>query len=121
MQCAAKIANEHLHSLAPKQDVTTQWRQHVDAWHEAHSVWAEPCNSWMEYKGRIQLWSGSMLHMIKTLRTLRYEDYEIRWRGDNRFAFLEDGRTRIELQREKGEDVDLAPFIRMMDEPWVLE
>ncbi|KAJ9201546.1 hypothetical protein DTO164E3_3439 [Paecilomyces variotii] len=30
LQCAAKISLENLHSLVPKQEVTTQWRRHVD-------------------------------------------------------------------------------------------
>ncbi|KAL4993015.1 cyclohexanone monooxygenase [Aspergillus recurvatus] len=121
LQCAAKLSFENLHSMAPKQEATTQWRRHVDDWHKANSVWAEDCRSWMKYNGKIQVWSGSMLHMIKTLRTPRYEDYEIVRRDQDMWKFLGDGRTLLELRRENGEQVDMAPFCRIGDEPWVLE
>ncbi|CAG8904552.1 unnamed protein product [Penicillium egyptiacum] len=121
VQCAAKISNENLHSLTPKQSVTTQWRQHVDTWHDGHSVWAESCQSWMKYNERIQLWSGSMLHMIKTLKTPRFEDYDIKYQEENMWSYLGDGRTRSELKREQGQQVDMAPFMRIQDEPWSVE
>ncbi|KAL2862203.1 flavin-containing monooxygenase [Aspergillus lucknowensis] len=121
LQCAAKISAENLHSLAPKQDVTSQWRRHVDTWHQKNSVWAEDCPSWMKYKGKIQIWSGSMLHMIKTLRVPRFEDFDIVRRDGDMWAFMGDGRTLLEIRRERGEDVDMAPFVRRCDEPWVLE
>ncbi|KAI2673487.1 hypothetical protein CBS147333_8338 [Penicillium roqueforti] len=121
LQCAAKISNENLHSLTPKQSVTTQWRRHVDTWHDEHSVWAESCESWMKYNNRIQLWSGSMLHMLKTLKTPRFEDYEIKYLDENMWSYLGDGRTALELKREQGQDVDMAPFMRIRDESWSLE
>ncbi|KAI9368961.1 cyclohexanone monooxygenase [Aspergillus egyptiacus] len=121
LQCAAKISAENLHSLTPKQGVTTQWRRHVDTWHDANSVWAEPCPSWMKYNGRIQLWPGSMLHMIKSLKCPRFEDYEIKHREDNMWSYLGDGRTALELKKEQGIPVDMAPFMRIRDEPWSVE
>ncbi|KAJ5150457.1 uncharacterized protein N7500_010646 [Penicillium coprophilum] len=122
LQCAAKISLENLHSLTPRQDATSQWRRHVDAWHAKNSVWTEDCKSWMKYKGKIQIWSGSMLHMIKTLRAPRFEDFEIVRRDEgNMWEFLGDGRTLLEMRRERGEDVDMSPFCRIRDEPWELE
>ncbi|RAH41072.1 flavin-containing monooxygenase [Aspergillus brunneoviolaceus CBS 621.78] len=121
LQCAAKISNEGLHSLTPKQAVTTQWRRHVDTWHDTHSVWAESCQSWMKYNGRIQLWPGSMLHMLKSLKSPRFEDYDIKYCEQNMWAYLGEGRTVTELRREKGEAVDMAPFMRTHDEPWSVE
>ncbi|KAL2802551.1 cyclohexanone monooxygenase [Aspergillus granulosus] len=121
LQCVAKLSHENLHSLAPRQDATSQWRQHVDGWHRENSVWAENCSAWMKYKGKVQIWAGSMLHMIKTLRTPRFEDFEIVRRDENMWGFLGDGRTLLEIRRENGEEVDMAPFCRIRDEPWVLE
>lgn len=101
--------------------MTTQWRRHVDTWHDTHSVWAESCQSWMKYNGRIQLWPGSMLHMLKSLKSPRFEDYDIKSREQNMWAYLGEGRTVTELRREKGEAVDMAPFMRIHDEPWSVE
>ncbi|KAJ9243859.1 hypothetical protein DTO169E5_2201 [Paecilomyces variotii] len=117
LQCAAKITLENLHSLISKQEATTQWHRHVDDWHKQNSVWAEPCESWMKYREKIQLWSESMLHMIKTLGTPRYEDYEIIRRDKDMWRFLGNGRTLLELRQEMGQDVDMAPFTRISDEP----
>jgi hypothetical protein len=75
----------------------------------------------MKYKGKVQIWAGSMLHMIKTLRTPRFEDFEIVRRDENMWGFLGGGRTLLEIRSENGEEVDMAPFCRIRDEPWVLE
>lgn len=62
-----------------------------------------------------------MLHMIKSLKSPRFEDYEIRYREDNMWSYLGDGRTALELKREQGQSVDMAPFMRLADEPWSVE
>ena len=74
MQRCAKHAEENLHSLEVCQEPTTQYLLHSYTWHNAKSVWAEDCRSWYKNNkldGRIQLWCGSMLHLLKTLRTPR--------------------------------------------------
>lgn len=62
-----------------------------------------------------------MLHMLKTLKTPRFEDYEIKYLDENMWSYLGDGRTALELKREQGQDVDMAPFMRIRDESWSLE
>ena len=81
--------------------MTTQWIQHVETWHRTKSVFAEECRSWMKWKGRVQLWSGSMLHMMKTLERPRWEDYEIQPGEGNIWGWLGDGTT--ERERKAGE------------------
>lgn len=65
--------------------------------------------------------------MMKTLKSPRWEDYEIRRRDGERgegnmWAFLGAfGRTELEMAAEKGVDVDLSPFLRNGDKNWDLE
>ncbi|KAL9638316.1 MAG: hypothetical protein Q9164_001621 [Protoblastenia rupestris] len=121
LQAALKISTENLHSLEPSQSVTDDYLEHVETWHRLKSVWAESCQSWVKYNDRVALWCGSMIHMLKTLRVPRWEDYVIRRRARNMWEFLGDGRTEREVCKEKGENVDLAPWMRNQDVPWTLD
>ncbi|KAF6228775.1 hypothetical protein HO173_011622 [Letharia columbiana] len=124
MQCCVKIAEENLHSLEVCQSPTTQYLLHSYTWHNAKSVWAEDCRSWYKDNkpnGRIQLWCGSMMHLLKTLRTPRWEDYRIKRRDANMWTFLGNGRIELEVEGEKGKEVDWAPYIRNADVPWSLD
>lgn len=117
---------EHIVSMQPLQAPTTQINAHLDAWHKKYSVWAEECRSWYKDNkphGRVYVWPGSMLHHLKTLRTPRFEHYQLRYEDEgNMWAFLGNGRTDLELLREQGvEGVDLAPYIRNEDSDWTLE
>lgn len=71
---------------------------------------------------------NQVLHMMKTLKSPRWEDYEIRRRdGDlngegNMWAFLGGpGNTELEAAAAKGMNVDLSPFVRGDDYPWDVE
>lgn len=123
LQCALKISTENLHSLAPAQTPTNAYLEHVETWHRTKSVWAESCKSWVKYNGRVALWCGSMVHMLKTLRTPRWEDYEFKRRDANMWTFLGDGRTEREVMKVSpgGEDIDLAPWMRNGDVGWSIE
>ncbi|EWG55858.1 hypothetical protein FVEG_13800 [Fusarium verticillioides 7600] len=107
-----------------KQLPTTQWNEHLDNWHNKYSVWAGNCRSWYKANrkdGRVYIWPGSMLHLLKTMKTPRFEDFNITYRSDNVWDFLGNGRTQIEELDERGADVDLAPFIRDQDVPWAID
>ena len=77
-----------------------------------------------------------MVHMLKTLRVPRWEDYEIRRRegggggeegkagkAGNMWAFLGDGRTEREVRKGEpgGEGIDLAPWMRVEDTEWTID
>ncbi|RYP07695.1 hypothetical protein DL764_002357 [Monosporascus ibericus] len=124
IQACQKISSERLHSIVPKVEPTRQYMEFSAAWHKEFSVWAEGCRSWYKNHcrdgGEVMLWCGSMLHMMKTLRSPRWEDYEIMRRdggsgGGNMWAFLGLGKTQLELEAERGLEVDLSPFIRLND------
>lgn len=86
-------------------------------------MWAEPCRSWYKDNkadGPVQLWCGSMLHLLKTLRVPRWEDYEIVRRDENMWAFLGAGRIELERASDEGEEVDYSPYIRNGDVEWSL-
>ncbi|KAI1502626.1 cyclohexanone monooxygenase [Biscogniauxia marginata] len=131
IQACLKLSTERLHSVVPKADPTDQYMAFSASWHKEKSAWGEDCKSW--YKnggsadGEVMLWCGSMLHMMKTLKSPRWEDYEIRRRDGeggkgNMWAFLGGpGRTELEMVSEKGTNVDLSPFVRNGDEPWDVE
>lgn len=46
------------------------------------------------------------------------EDYNIRYRYKNRFAFLGDGRVKAHI---KGDTMGLAPYVRGSDHPWSID
>lgn len=60
------------------------------------------CRSWFK-NGKIHgpvtaIWPGSRLHYFETLKEPRFEDFDIRYhRNGNRFAYLGNGYTHIEL------------------------
>ncbi|KAI1066746.1 hypothetical protein LB506_012151 [Fusarium annulatum] len=124
MQCCIKMQNEGIKAMEVKQLPTTQWNEHLDNWHTKYSVWAGNCRSWYKANksdGRVYIWPGSMLHLLKTMKTPRFEDFNITYRNDNMWSFLGNGRTQIEELAEEGVDVDLAPFIRDQDVPWTID
>ncbi|RVX71029.1 hypothetical protein B0A52_03394 [Exophiala mesophila] len=122
VQCVDKMQREKIKSLEVKQKPTTDFNNHLDAWHKKHSVWAEDCRSWYKKNkkdGRVYIWGGSLLHLLKTLRTPRFEHYEIRYKNeDDTWAFLGNGLTEADVI---GTVEKLTPFIRNSDVPWVID
>ncbi|KAL9595235.1 MAG: hypothetical protein Q9219_006569 [cf. Caloplaca sp. 3 TL-2023] len=121
LQCALKISSENIHSLEPLQTVTNEYLEHIETWHRTKSVWAENCKSWVKYNGHVALWCGSMIHMLKTLRVPRWEDFFIRRKAGNMWKFLGDGSTEREVLHNQGQQVDLAPWMRNEDSAWTVD
>lgn len=58
------------------------------------------------------------IHFLKTIKEPRYEDYDIRYRYGNRFAFLGNG----EIKANTTKDVlGLSTYVRDGDEEWSVE
>jgi hypothetical protein len=124
LQCCQRIQEDRIRALEVRQAPTTQINQHLDAWHRELSVWAEDCRSWYKDNkphGRVYIWPGSMLHHLKTLKTPRFEHYDVRYLDENMFTFLGNGRIDLEFEQERGGEVDLAPYIRNEDVQWSLD
>jgi hypothetical protein len=70
--------------------------------------------------GRIYLWPGSMLHILKFLKRPRFEHFNITYKDEaNPFAFLGNGLTIGEEKYDKNVPV---PYIRNSeDEQWDIE
>ncbi|KIW29741.1 uncharacterized protein PV07_05530 [Cladophialophora immunda] len=93
-----KCQMEHIRSIAPKADVTAEFREHSDLFLK-RTVWNQKCRSW--YKGGTidglpRLYPASRAHFVETMQP-RYEDFEIKYESSNRFHFWGNGFTVREL------------------------
>ncbi|KAL6849718.1 hypothetical protein ACO1O0_009261 [Amphichorda felina] len=115
-----KIQHDNIRSIAVKQDALNEIYTHFDEFHKT-TVFQEECRSWFKdgkIKNRIYLWPGPTIHFLKSIKDPRFEDYDIRWRYGNRFAFLGDG----EVKANKTKDVlGLSTYVRDSDHEWGVE
>ncbi|KAH8901734.1 cyclohexanone monooxygenase [Thozetella sp. PMI_491] len=112
-----KMQSDRIAALDVKEDIATKLNEYIDAWCET-SVFSGPCRSWYKnntVNGKPMVWGGSSLHFLKTIKTPRWEHYNIRYLDDNPWAFLGNGRVHAELVR----DLDcMTPYLRNADTPW---
>lgn len=88
-----KTQIEGIKSLAPRMDVTYQFRQHADLFLK-RTAWTSPCRSWFKQgrtDGQAAIYPGSRLHFFDLMAAPRYEDFDIEYCNDNRFSFLGNG------------------------------
>lgn len=58
------------------------------------------------------------MHYMKTIKEVKWEHYDHRYRSRNMWSYLGNGRVRAEVLR----DVDkLAPYMRNADVPWEID
>ncbi|KAB8748971.1 hypothetical protein FH972_026522 [Carpinus fangiana] len=120
IQLIKKMQNEGVKSWCPRQDVTDSFNEHVQEWIK-HTVWKEGCRSWYRNNetGRVNaVWPGSSLHYLHTIRTPRYEDFEIEHANKaNQWGWLGMGYT-VESRHET---LDKSPYIneRNIDVKWL--
>ncbi|KIW77772.1 hypothetical protein Z517_07605 [Fonsecaea pedrosoi CBS 271.37] len=119
---ALKMQAERIKSLEPKRIATDQFQEHMHKFHKK-SVWGQPCRSWYKngkMDGAPQLWCGTALSYIKTIRNPRFEDFDIEYESPNRWAFLGNGKIQAHNGLSDGTpDIQgLAPYIRNADTPW---
>ncbi|KAL1310668.1 hypothetical protein AAFC00_000934 [Neodothiora populina] len=100
-----KAQIEGIKSLAPRADVSRQFRQHADLFLQ-RTAWTSPCRSWFKQgrtHGQVAMYPGSRVHHLELLKAPRYEDFEIEyWNQGNRFAFLGNG---FEVREGDGRDI----------------
>jgi cation diffusion facilitator CzcD-associated flavoprotein CzcO len=106
-----KMAYEDIASVAPKQDVVDEFVRYGDQIHKT-LTWTGGCRSWYKanrVNGRVTAtFAGSAILYEKLVNgRLRPEDFEIKYRSANRWAFLGNGFTPYELQ----EGNDLSYYI----------
>lgn len=105
-----KIASENIKSVVPRAAVVDELITYGDQIHK-RMVWTDSCKSWFKRNtidGRVTAaFAGSALVFKQLISEIRGEDFEIDYRGSNRWAFLGNGFTSIELNHEN----DLAWYI----------
>lgn len=105
-----KAAVEQIKSIVPKQSATDEFNRYGDKIQQT-LTWTGSCRSWYKNNridGRVTAtWPGSSLLYKSMISELRPEDFEIEYRERNRFAFMGNGFTVLELD----DDADLGFYI----------
>lgn len=112
-----KMQHEGIKSMAVKQEALTDIYEHFDEFHKT-TVWQENCRSWFKdnkRENRIYLWPGPTVHFLKSLKDPRFEDYDIKYRYKNRFAFLGNGSVKAMSTQDA---LGLATYVRNSDHDW---
>ncbi|KAI0410044.1 hypothetical protein F4802DRAFT_543132 [Xylaria palmicola] len=103
----------NIRTFAPKEEAVRDFVAFKDHFMK-RTVWADACHSWYKNRddGRIAaLWPGSTLHYVECLKSVRLDDFDIRYAG-NRFAWLGNGHSQTELDNT----ADWAYYIREHDD-----
>lgn len=88
-----KAQVEDIKSYTPRMDLSKQFRQHADLFLK-RTAWTSPCSSWFKQgkvDGQAVVYPGSRLSFMHLMERPRYEDFDIEYWDDNRFAFLGNG------------------------------
>lgn len=95
-----KVQAENIKSFAPSARAVKDLYNHT---HELMKrlVWSSACRSWFK-NGKTHgpvtaIYPGSRLHFHEMLENVRWEDYDIAYRTNNRFQFMGNGYTQTEL------------------------
>ncbi|EOO00866.1 putative 4-hydroxyacetophenone monooxygenase protein [Phaeoacremonium minimum UCRPA7] len=120
-----KIQHENIKSISVQQEAVDDIYAHFDEFHKT-TVFQEECRSWFKdgkIKNRIYLWPGchvllQTIHFLKTIKEPRFEDYRIKYRYGNRFAYLGNGEVKANVTKDyKG----LSTYVRDSDYDWDVE
>ncbi|KAF2713478.1 cyclohexanone monooxygenase [Pleomassaria siparia CBS 279.74] len=121
LKCAKRMQLEQIKALEVKEEPTRQLNAWIDEWHKG-SVWNANCKSWYKNNivgGKLWIWGGSALHYMNTIREVKYEHYDVRYKdGGNMWDHLGNGRVKAEVEHTFDK---LAPYIRNQDSPWTIE
>lgn len=105
-----KVATENIKSIVPKSAVVDELISYGDQIHKT-LIWSDSCTSWFKRNipnGRVTgAFAGSALLFRHLISEIRAEDFEITYRGPNRWEFLGTGFTKYELNP----DNDLAWYV----------
>lgn len=96
-----KAQVENIKSFTPRMDLSKQFRQHADLFLQ-RTAWTSPCRSWFKQgkiDGQAAVYPGSRLHFLHLLERPRYEDYEIEYWDENRYAFMGNGKFNLRTAR----------------------
>ncbi|KAI0152086.1 FAD/NAD(P)-binding domain-containing protein [Hypoxylon sp. NC0597] len=109
-----RYQTEPIHSMSLRPSICEEFKEQVAKAMET-LVWTDNCrNSHNNHQigGRLPTnWPGSTLHYLEAIREPRWDDWDIRYRG-NRFAWMGNGIS----QTEWDPTADLAYYIREQDD-----
>lgn len=95
-----KMAEEDIKSVAPKQEAVDEFIAYGDQIHKT-LTWTGGCRSWYKNNrvdGRVTAtFAGSAMLFRRLISQIRTEDFDVRYRGPNRFKFLGNGFMEYEL------------------------
>ncbi|KXJ91617.1 cyclohexanone monooxygenase [Microdochium bolleyi] len=114
-----KMQSDRIKVLEVKETVTSHLNEYVDAWCET-SVFSAPCRSWYKNNttdGKPMVWGGSSMHYLKTIRTPRWEHWNMTYLDANPWAFLGNGRIKAETEADFH---GMTPYLRNSDTPWTI-
>jgi len=102
-QVIDKLQTERIKAVEPKKEAIKAFYNHT---HEMMKrlVWSSACRSWFK-NGKTHgpvtaIYPGSRLHFFEVMKNVRWEDYNISYMSDNRFAFMGNGFTQTEVDPE---------------------
>ncbi|OAG35207.1 hypothetical protein AYO21_10605 [Fonsecaea monophora] len=119
VESVKKIQKENIKSMVVRQECVDQLYQHIDEWHK-RSVWNADCKNWYKQNivgGKLWIWGGSGLHYNKTIQKPRFEDYTYKYRDGNMWAYLGNGFTEAQVNRDSAR---LGTYMRASDTPFEL-
>lgn len=114
-----KMQTETIKSMSVRQEALDDIYEHFDTFHK-NTVFQEECRSWFKdgkIKNRVYLWPGPTIHFLKTIKDPRFEDYDIKYRYRNRFAFLGNGPVKAGVKQDA---LGLATYVRNSDHDWAV-
>ncbi|KAH6685981.1 steroid monooxygenase [Plectosphaerella plurivora] len=93
MQMLTKMSEEEVASFVPKEEAVADFIEHRRKF-LPRTAWTSPCRSWFKQgtvDGEPMMWPGSRIQFFQTIKTPRWEDYNLKYTTSNRFAYFGNG------------------------------
>ena len=112
MQMLAKMSEEEISSFAPKEQAVADFAEHRRKF-LPRTAWTSPCRSWFKQgtvDGEPMMWPGSRIQFFETVKSPRWEDYDLRYTTSNRFAYFGNG-----FAAREADGSDLTWYLGLLD------
>jgi cation diffusion facilitator CzcD-associated flavoprotein CzcO len=99
-QVIDKLQTENIKCIDPKPEAIKDLYNHT---HELMKrlAWSSACRSWFKNGSThgpvTAIYAGSRLHFFEVMKKVRWEDYEITYRTGNRYQFMGNGFSQVEI------------------------
>ncbi|KAK2599056.1 hypothetical protein QQS21_005462 [Conoideocrella luteorostrata] len=112
MQVLKKMSEEEISSFAPKETAVADFVEHRRKF-MPRTAWTSPCRSWFKQgtvEGEPMMWPGSRIHFFETIKTPRWEDFDLKYTTPNRFAYFGNG-----FAARETDGSDLTWYLGLLD------